>query len=121
MADDGAPSGAARRGLRRLRQVLFGAIVMVAPASPTFPQDNAAALRGAEIADEWCRLCHLRPGDRPDPDMAPTFEELVKRPDRDRAFYRSFMVEDHFPMTTFRLYNDEKNDVVEYLLSLQNR
>lgn len=114
-----ASSGAAKQGGGKLRPILFGAIVSIVPAFPALAQDNAAAVRGAEVADEWCRLCHLRHGDRPDPDMAPPFEELVARPGRDRDFYLSFMVEDHFPMTTFRLYDDEKQDVVEYLLSLQ--
>ena len=121
MPDGGAATGTMGRSRRRLWRVLFATIVSITPAFPALAQTNAAAVRGAEVTDEWCRLCHLRRGDRPGPDMAPPFEELVTRPGRDRDFYLSFMAEDHFPMTTFRLYDDEKQDVVEYLLSLQKR
>jgi len=51
--------------------------------------------------------------------MAPSYEELVLREGRDRAFYRRFMREDHFPMTTFRLFEHEKDDVVAWLMALQ--
>lgn len=81
--------------------------------------DEAAALRGAAVVEQWCRLCHLREGDAPDPDMAPPYEEIVLRDGRDRAFFERFMGEDHFPMTTYRLFDHEKADVVEYLMSLQ--
>jgi hypothetical protein len=53
--------------------------------------------------------------------MAPPHDELVKRPGRDRAFYERFMREDHFPMTIYRLFDNEKQDVIEYLLSLQKK
>ncbi|MEX0957170.1 MAG: hypothetical protein WDZ83_18400 [Rhizobiaceae bacterium] len=100
--------------------ILVGAVsIAVAVTCPSFSQDSAGGERGAAVVDQWCRLCHLRVDERPDPAMAPPFEELVKRVGRDRAFYLSFMAADHFPMTTFRLFDDEKRDVVEYLLSLQ--
>jgi mono/diheme cytochrome c family protein len=84
-------------------------------------QDHLAHERGATIVEQWCRLCHVRAADKPGPDMAPAFEKLVRRPGRDREFYARFMAEDHFPMTTFRLFDDEKQSVIEYLLSLQQR
>jgi mono/diheme cytochrome c family protein len=101
-----------------LRAAVLAVVASAVACTPAFSQENAAA-RGAAVVEQWCRLCHLRAGDRPDPDMAPPFEELVGRPGRDRAFYTSFMAEDHFPMTTFRLFDSEKTNVVEYLLSLQ--
>lgn len=82
---------------------------------------DAAAARGEKVVDQWCRMCHLRPGDRPDPDMAPPFEEIVLRHGRDRDFFVRFLAEDHFPMTTFRLFDDEKADVVAWLMELQRR
>ena len=78
-----------------------------------------AAARGAQVVEEWCRMCHQRIGDRRDPDMAPPFEEIVLRPGRDEAFFVRFMQEDHFPMTVFRLFDHEKADVVAWLLSLR--
>lgn len=93
--------------------------VLVCGAAPARADDAAA--RGAQVVEQWCRLCHLHDGDRRDPDMAPPFEELVRRPGRDEAFFVRFMREDHFPMTTFRLFEDEKADVVAWLLSLQRQ
>lgn len=86
-------------------------------ASPALADD--AVSRGAAVVEQWCRQCHLRADDPPDPVMAPSYEELVLREGRDRAFYRRFMREDHFPMTTFRLFEHEKDDVVAWLMALQ--
>ncbi len=41
------------------------------------------------------------------------------REGRDEAYFLRFMQEDHFPMTTFRLFDHEKADVVAYLMALQ--
>jgi hypothetical protein len=60
-----------------------------------------------------------RPGSAPDADMAPPFEDIVKRPGRTSAYLRKFLDEDHFPMTTFRLFPHEKDDVVIYLNALR--
>lgn len=80
-----------------------------------------AASRGAAVVEEWCRLCHVHAGEVPGPDMAPPFEEIVKRPGHDEAFFVRFLHEDHFPMTTYRLFEEEKRDVVAWLMSLKNR
>jgi hypothetical protein len=40
---------------------------------------------------------------------------------RDRAWFEQFLKDDHFPMSTFRLFDHEKADVVEWLLDLQKR
>lgn len=84
---------------------------------PALAEDAPA--RGAAVVDQWCRLCHLRATDRPDPEMAPPFEQIVRREGRDEAFLRRFLAEDHFPMTIFRLFDHEKADVVAYLMALQ--
>ena len=96
------------------------AVVALAAHSTTLTAGTEdAAIRGAKVVDEWCRICHLRASDSPDPDMAPPYEEIVRRPGRDKEYFVRFLDEDHFPMTTFRLFDDEKRDVVEYLLFLQ--
>ena len=86
---------------------------------PANAQSGRAAQRGQAVVDEWCRFCHVRTAAEKSPDLAPPFEEVARRPGRDRAYLRAFMDEDHFPMTTFRLFDHEKDDVVEYLISLQ--
>ncbi len=99
-----------------LAVVAIGALCFVCPA-----QADDAAARGAKVVDEWCRLCHLRATDPPNADMAPPYEEIVKRPGRDEAYFVRFLEENHFPMTIYRLFDDEKRDVVQYLLSLQRQ
>jgi hypothetical protein len=99
----------------------LGAAFLLALAGQVPAIADDAAERGAAVVDKWCRLCHLRVTDRRDPDMAPPFEEIVRRQGRDKAYFARFMREDHFPMTTFRLFDQEKADVVAYLVSLQRR
>lgn len=102
-----------------IRRTLASMIVIGYVASPAQAEDAAA--RGKTVVEQWCRLCHIPAGAAPDPDMAPPFEEIVGRAGRDDEFFRRFMQEDHFPMTTFRLFENEKADVVAYLLALQRR
>jgi cytochrome c2 len=81
--------------------------------------DPAAAARGKAVVDQWCRECHLRANDKPNPVMAPRYEDIVRRPGRNEAYFRKFLSADHFPMTIYRLFDDEKRDVVAYLMSLK--
>lgn len=83
--------------------------------------DAAAVKRGQKVVDEWCRDCHVRDGKNADADMAPAYADIVAVEGRDRAWFERFLKEDHFPMTTFRLFEHEKADVVEWLLDLQKR
>ena len=53
--------------------------------------------------------------------MAPRFEDIVRREGRDNAYFTRFLKEDHFPMTTYRLFDSEKMDVVAWLMDLQAR
>lgn len=101
-----------------MRLVWLAVLAAVGATLPAEAADEAAA-RGAKIVDQWCRECHLRAADKPDPDMAPPYEQLVRRPGRDEAYFVRFLHEDHFPMTIYRLYEHEKRDVVAYLMALQ--
>ena len=83
--------------------------------------DEAAVARGSKAVDQWCRVCHLGAHDKPDPQMAPRYEDIVRRPGRDEAYFTKFLAEDHFPMTIYRLFDDEKRDVVAYLMSLKKK
>ena len=101
---------------RIMTAVIIGLLSLVAPAHA----DDAAA-RGAQIVDQWCRMCHQRVTDKPDPDMAPPYEKIVQRPGRDKAYFVRFLHEDHFPMTIYRLFENEKADVVAYLMALKRK
>jgi cytochrome c2 len=103
------------------RNKLVVASVAAMFAYPAIAHADDAASRGARVVDEWCRMCHQRVTDKPDPDLAPPYEEIVRRRGRDEAYFSRFLQEDHFPMTTFRLFDHEKADVVAYLMALQRR
>ena len=84
-------------------------------------QPDEAANRGRAVVDTWCRMCHVRTETEKSPDLAPPFQEIAGRPGRDGAYLRAFLDDDHFPMTTFRLFDREKDDVVAYILSLKRQ
>lgn len=75
--------------------------------------------RGVAVVERWCAICHSVRGTETDPERAPTFEEVARRPGRDASHLRRFLDEDHFPMTTYRLFDEEKSDVVALILSLR--
>ncbi len=103
------------------RRLLLAAAAVLASGVVSLPPSHAgeAARRGYHVVEQWCRTCHLRTTDAADADMAPPFEAIVLRPGRDRWYFQKFLLEDHFPMTTYRLFDSEKADVVAYLLALQ--
>ncbi|CAN0592144.1 unnamed protein product, partial [Ectocarpus sp. 12 AP-2014] len=77
--------------------------------------------RGRAIAEQWCSVCHAETVAETGQDIEASFEELVVRPGRDGPRLRALMDENHFPMTTFRLFADEKDDVVAYLVGLRRQ
>ena len=81
----------------------------------------ADAERGRIVAEQWCSVCHAETAAETGQDMEASFEELVARPGLDSIRLRALMDEDHFPMTTFRLFADEKDDVVAYLVGLKRQ
>ena len=103
-----------------LRALVLAALALPLAASPALA-DRAAVKRGPKVVDEWCRDCHVREGGTLTPDMAPPDSDLVAFPGRDRAWFEAFLEADHFPMTTFRLFDHEKADVVEWLRDLLRR
>jgi|SRR5690606_26963243 len=84
-------------------------------------EDRGDALRGRVVVEEWCSMCHSVDGVETDPNRAPSFVTLAQRPGRDVAFYTQFLDEDHFPMTTYRLFESEKRDVAAFLAGLHKQ
>lgn len=114
-------ASASERGTPRQIQwrfLLVGAAWFFLSSSFALASD---AERGRAIAEQWCSVCHAETVAETGQDMEAPFEELVVRPGRDGPRLRALMDEDHFPMTTFRLFADEKDDVVAYLVSLRRQ
>jgi len=104
-----------RKEIALKTQTAILALFVLISGPATAKAEPASVKRGAAAVEQWCRLCHLRTTDTPKPGMGPPFEQIVRRPGRNRAYFESFMKSDHFPMTTFRLFEHEKADVVNYL------
>lgn len=78
--------------------------------------------RGRLVALEWCAGCHdvtLAPAPAR-AGQAPAFLHLARRAQPDFADVRRFMEELHPPMPTFRLWPEEKENVLAYLHFLRH-
>jgi cytochrome c2 len=95
------------------------AVLALSAAFAAGAEKKPSPRRGLAIVDQWCKMCHSIEGKETDPDRAPTFASIVRRKGRTRAYFQRFLKQDHFPMTTFRLFEHEKADVVAFLLWLQ--
>lgn len=115
----GNPEACDDRAMARVISALFLAVIVLVAAGTDAGAGKASRARGAALVEQWCRDCHLRPGDKPDSDMAPPYEDIVTWPGRDRAYLKRILAEDHFPMSTYRLFDDEKADVLDWLMSLK--
>lgn len=95
-----------------------------APAQVTVdPAQSAMAIeRGRRIAQDWCARCHIvtaqqRRVENPAAG-APRFVDVAHRWAASPGELRRFMDDLHLPMPTFRLWPAERDDVVAYLISL---
>lgn len=80
--------------------------------------------RGQEVAVRWCSACHVvTPGATPRPEQiaAPTFAGLAADAAKDHAFLVRFMDDVHPPMPTYRLFPEERRDLIAYLETLRPR
>lgn len=89
---------------------------------PPSPQGEGVPERGREVAEQWCAPCHriartqrrvANPAEN-----APPFAELARRWGGRPDELRHFMDDLHLPMPTFRLWPQERDDVVAYIESL---
>jgi mono/diheme cytochrome c family protein len=95
-------------------------LLLILPLASAFAAEfSDAQERGEAVLQRWCQDCHVPAGQTYHPDMAPSFESIVRRPGRDATYLRRFLDEDHFPMTTYRLFAAEKDDLVAYLDTLR--
>ena len=102
-------------------------LVVASAAILTVLTDGASALdrpagdaaRGRRVTEKWCVLCHAVAGARRP--TAPAFAAIVRRAGRDDAYLRQFLDDDHFPMTTYRLFENEKQAVLAYFRSLRGK
>ena len=88
---------------------------------PAPEADRGAIARGEAVAAQWCATCHAIGGDTSAEYGAPGFVEIANRAQLERATLRAFLDGDHFPMTTYRLFPAERDDVAAYIASLRRQ
>lgn len=87
----------------------------------TFSRDADPA-RGKEVAVRWCVACHLVAPDmpmRPEQAAAPSFLAIALDPAKDARHLARVLDEVHPPMPTYRLFSEEKRDLLAYLATLR--
>ena len=77
--------------------------------------------KGQRIVEKWCSQCHAQTGSENNPERGPTYEQIASLDGRDERYIRAFLDRDHFPMTTYRLFDHEKDDVAAFIASLARR
>ena len=102
-----------------MRVISMIAVALAVLLSGT-PLRAQVQITGSDVVEKWCRACHLPPDAPLREGGAPAFESIVRRPGRTATYLRAFLDEDHFPMTTYRLFPHEKDLVVIYLDSLRH-
>lgn len=95
---------------------------METAGTPPAAAENLVA-RGREVARGWCADCHrIDPTQRrvARPRMnAPSFVDVANRHGQSATALRQFSDELHLPMPTFRLWDDERDAVVAYIMTLR--
>jgi mono/diheme cytochrome c family protein len=114
-----------RIGLAFLALIASAACTPETKPSPPSPAARAqSAAKGLTIVEKWCAECHRVKAEQRAVARAsmgaPDFADIAARPEVNGAYLARFMEVQHLPMTTFRLYSDEKADVVAYMLSLKS-
>jgi mono/diheme cytochrome c family protein len=99
--------------------LVFGMLILSACAIQATGKGAGSAEHGAAVVTQWCATCHTIHGTETEKTRAPTYEQIAARPGRDAVYLRRFLDEDHFPMSTYRLLDTEKDDVVALILSLK--
>ena len=98
----------------------FATLLMLSTAA-VMAQPSGDPRRGAELARETCSRCHAVRGGAPNsPNLrAPTFNELASAPGMTVAALMVALTTPHAGMPMFMLSQDERKDIVAYILSLK--
>lgn len=83
---------------------------------------DADPMRGQAVAERWCIACHVvAPGVvvRPEQAGAPSFVAIALDPAKDQRFLARFLDDVHPPMPTYRLFSEEKADLLAHFARLR--
>jgi len=98
----------------------FATLLMLSTAA-VVAQPIGDPRKGAELAMETCSRCHAVRGGAPiSPNLrAPTFTELASAPGMTVAALMVALTTPHAGMPMFMLSQDQREDIIAYILSLK--
>jgi mono/diheme cytochrome c family protein len=105
-----------------MRHISFAIVLMIAVTSGAGAQQPGDPLKGAAVAQSVCAQCHaVRNGELRSPNpMAPSFSNLAKWPGMTDMALRAWLQSSHPAMPNIILNDDERNNVITYILSLKS-
>lgn len=107
-----------------IRMLLLALGLLLAAVQPGRAQADAGDVEaGRRLAGIWCSNCHLT-GAGPQArtaDAAPSFRSIARMPSQTALSLRAFLQTPHVLMPDYQLSREEQDDVVAYILSLDDR
>ena len=109
--------------MRCLPTIVAMAAAFAAMATPAGAQEIGNADAGHALAKKVCAQCHVvEAGQTPPRDVgAPSFHEVMAKPDSTEFRLRAFLQTPHHKMPDLRFTRAETDDIIAYLLSLKPR
>lgn len=100
---------------------LLAAVAVVAGATIASAQDVGDPAKGLRLARQLCAECHAVEAGQRVPVTAPTFKAIANTPGMTAMALTIFFRTPHRDMPNLVLPNDDRDDVIAYILSLKDR
>ena len=105
------------RRVKQMRRTLAMLLALTLLAFPAAAQDPGL---GGRLAVRWCMACHVVEADqRMASDSAPSFRVIAARPRTTAGSLDRYLSTGHTLMPDFSLSSQERNALVDYILSLR--
>jgi mono/diheme cytochrome c family protein len=100
---------------------LLVAVVLIGGATVAGAQEVGDARKGLIFAERVCAECHAVKAGQKVPATAPTFMAIANTPGMSAMALTIFFRTPHRDMPNLVLSDDERDDVIAYILSLRDR
>lgn len=98
----------------------FFLVICLVLLSPGSASATGRAEEGHRLAQQWCQQCHVTtPNATSGGDQAPTFESVAKREGTTAKSLRAWLLDPHPPMPNLGLSEQQIQDLVSYIQSLE--